>query len=169
MSDQPATVSSDIQIRLATIDDVDVLASLSEQLGYPSTSAQMRTRLRELLARRVDHAVFVATIAERVAGWVHVTRRQLLEVDDRAEILGLVVASDARQRGIGRALIAAAEVWAGRSGLLEVVVRSNVARAESHPFYERIGYARTKTQHVYLKRIQSQIKNHKSPFPDVQP
>jgi hypothetical protein len=50
-------------------------------------------------------------------------------------------------------LVAAAESWAARLGLSDVVVRSNVTRAESHPFYERLGYARTKTQHVYLKTV----------------
>jgi hypothetical protein len=34
-----------------------------------------------------------------------------------------------------------------------MAVRSNVARAESHPFYERLGYVRTKTQHAYRKRL----------------
>ena len=38
-------------------------------------------------------------------------------------------------------------------GLGEVSVRSNVIRAESHPFYERLGYVRFKTQHAYRKRI----------------
>jgi hypothetical protein len=28
-----------------------------------------------------------------------------------------------------------------------------VARTESHPFYERLGYARAKTQHAYRKRL----------------
>jgi hypothetical protein len=33
------------------------------------------------------------------------------------------------------------------------MVRSNAARAESHPFYEALGYVRSKTQHVYTKTI----------------
>jgi predicted N-acetyltransferase YhbS len=28
-----------------------------------------------------------------------------------------------------------------------------VVRAESHPFYERLGFARVKTQHAYLKPV----------------
>jgi hypothetical protein len=28
-----------------------------------------------------------------------------------------------------------------------------VVRAESHPFYERLGYLRTKTQHAYRKTL----------------
>ena len=38
-------------------------------------------------------------------------------------------------------------------GLPEVSVRSNVVREESHPFYERLGYTRAKTQHVYRKAL----------------
>jgi hypothetical protein len=33
------------------------------------------------------------------------------------------------------------------------VVRSNVERVESHPFYEGIGYQRTKTSHIYRKEL----------------
>jgi hypothetical protein len=36
-------------------------------------------------------------------------------------------------------------------GLHTVVVGSNVVRAESHPFYEGIGYQRTATSHTYRK------------------
>ena len=40
-----------------------------------------------------------------------------------------------------------------RRGLGVIAVRSNVARTESHPFYERLGYVRTKTQHAYRKHL----------------
>jgi len=38
-------------------------------------------------------------------------------------------------------------------GLGDIAVRSNVARIESHPFYDRLGYRRVKTQHAYRKRL----------------
>jgi hypothetical protein len=50
-------------------------------------------------------------------------------------------------------LVAEVEAWAARRGLTEMSVRSNVARTESHPFYERQGYRRVKTQQVYRKPI----------------
>jgi hypothetical protein len=34
-----------------------------------------------------------------------------------------------------------------------VSLRSNIVRPESHAFYEKIGYARFKTQHAYRKRL----------------
>lgn len=49
--------------------------------------------------------------------------------------------------------MASAEGWALSSGFSSIRVRSNVTRAESHPFYERLGFARTKTQHVYSKTL----------------
>jgi GNAT superfamily N-acetyltransferase len=54
---------------------------------------------------------------------------------------------------VGRRLVAAVETWAIGRGLEEVAVRSNVTRIESHPFYERLGFIRMKTSHIYGKPI----------------
>lgn len=58
-----------------------------------------------------------------------------------------------RRGGLGRALVGVAEAWTHARGIPSLTVRSNAARAESHPFYEALGYARAKTQHVYSKRV----------------
>ena len=62
-----------------------------------------------------------------------------------------VVDAAARCKGVGRALVEEARVWARRSGFQSVVVRSNVVRPEAHPFYEQLGFRRTKTTHVYTR------------------
>jgi hypothetical protein len=49
--------------------------------------------------------------------------------------------------------VAEAERWAAIRGLSQMSVRSNVAREESHPFYQGLGYGRVKTQQVYRKAI----------------
>ena len=67
--------------------------------------------------------------------------------------MGLVVDSTARRRGVGRELVDVAENWALAHGLSSLTVRSNSARALSHPFYESLGYSRSKTQHVYTKVV----------------
>ena len=54
---------------------------------------------------------------------------------------------------MGRLLVTAVEQWAWERGLDQMAVRSNVTRSESHPFYERLGYVRAKTQHAYRKRL----------------
>ena len=60
-----------------------------------------------------------------------------------------------RARGLGRRLVAAVEAWASSRGLERMAVRSSVARTGSHPFYERLGYERAKTQHAYRKQLDS--------------
>jgi GNAT superfamily N-acetyltransferase len=84
---------------------------------------------------------------------MHVEHRFSLEGGGRAELMGLVVAATARRRGLGRELVDVAENWTASQGLSSLTVRSNAARTLSHPFYESIGYSRSKTQHVYVKTV----------------
>ena len=84
---------------------------------------------------------------------MHVGRRELLETEIHYEILGLIVDAAHRRGGRARRLVAAGEAWAATRGAKEIAVRSNIVRAESHPFYERAGYIRVKTQHVYRKSL----------------
>lgn len=86
-------------------------------------------------------------------GWVHAAEQEVLDSGRRCEILGLVVAPEARGQGVGRQLVLAIEEWAAERGLDLLTVRSNIVRAESHPFYERLGFVRLKTQHAYRKQL----------------
>lgn len=88
-----------------------------------------------------------------VIGWAHAAEQRFLGSAPCCELLGLVVDREWRRHGVGRALVAAMEEWARARGLTRMSVRSNVARGESHPFYEGIGYARAKTQRVYRKPL----------------
>jgi GNAT superfamily N-acetyltransferase len=140
-------------IRRATIADAARLADLSGQLGYPIARGELERTLARLLARD-DQVVYVAEVAGTGAvAWIHGVEEELLESGRRCEIYGLVVDRDSRRRGVGRRLLDALERWAAARGLPEITVRSAVSRAESHPFYDRAGYDRVKTQHVYRKRL----------------
>ena len=141
------------RIRSAHPGDAAQIARLAGALGYPNEAEAMRARLMDLSAR-AGH--WVAVICEThddaiVLGWTHVARCITVETGEYAEILGLVVDSATRRGGLGRALVAAAERWAGEQRLPRITVRSNAARIESHPFYAALGYQRPKTQHVYVK------------------
>jgi GNAT superfamily N-acetyltransferase len=140
-------------IREAKVSDAARLAELSEMLGYPVEPEAIRRRL-ERLSLKPDHVVLVAEVSSRlVVGWIHAAEHDILEAGSFCEILGLVVAADQRGGGIGRRLLAQAEHWARERGLGEISVRSNITRTESHPFYERLGFVRVKTQHAYRKCI----------------
>ena len=141
------------RIRPVTSEDAAAVAALSDQLGYPVAAEAIAARLERLLGRD-DQLVLAAVAADgELAGWIHAAEQDLVEAERRCEILGLVVDGRRRRGGIGRGLVAEAERWAAGRGLRQMSVRSNVAREESHPFYEAQGYGRVKTQQVYRKPI----------------
>jgi GNAT superfamily N-acetyltransferase len=135
-------------VRDAELRDVEAIAALAGELGYPTTSDAMARRLAALGGR---DAVLVADDGGACVGWIHVSVIDSLETDRHAEIRGLVVASTHRSAGIGAALVRAAEEWARRRELGRVRVRSNVMRERTHRFYERLGYRAVKSQKVFDK------------------
>ena len=139
-------------IRAAELNDAKAIARLSTELGYPNSEEEIRARVERLLQSDAYFLV-VAEQESEVIGWIAAERRLLLESGERAEIVGLIVTENARRVGTGRSLVSAAELWARQHGLVRMAVRSSVSRAESHPFYERLGYVRAKTQHAYLKQL----------------
>jgi GNAT superfamily N-acetyltransferase len=139
-------------IRRGKIADAERVAELSGQLGYPATKKEIVKRMKRLTPTS-QHAVFVAEVAGSVMGWVHVTASRLMEVEQRAEVNGLVVDETTRSRGAGRLLLEAAEKWANRAGCKSMSVRSNVKRGRAHEFYEKNGYEHYKTQKAFRKRV----------------
>jgi GNAT superfamily N-acetyltransferase len=117
------------------------------------SSEAMRLRLERLLNEEGEIVIVAEQRGGTVVGWLHGSEQELLESGTRCEILGLVVDEVHRRQGTARALVAAVEAWARQRGLQQVTVRSNIARIESHGFYEHLGYIRTKTQHAYRKAL----------------
>jgi GNAT superfamily N-acetyltransferase len=146
---------TNMRIRKARRSDVERIAELSGELGYPASAAQVATRLRQLKPAS-KHAVFVAEspdAATGLVGWLHVSVSHLLESDIRAEVNGLIVAEGQRSAGAGTKLLDAAEEWARRHGCQGINVRSNVIRERAHKFYERQGYKHYKTQKAFRKPL----------------
>jgi len=140
-------------IRSAVAADAARIAELSGLLGYPIPHEAAVSRVEHVLARS-GHVLLVAERpSDGVVGWIHAAEQELIEAGRRCEILGLIVAAGQREQGIGRRLVARVECWASERGFKELSVRSNIIRTESHPFYQRLGYTRGKTQHVYRKTI----------------
>ena len=142
-----------LRIRRAKTSDAARLAELAGELGYPTTTAQMKRRLRQIKPAS-QHAVLVAVQADgEVIGWLHLSVEPLLEVDMRGEINGLVIGEAHRSLGAGAELLAAAEKWAHKQGCKSVSLRSNVIRERAHKFYERHGYEHYKTQKAFRKPL----------------
>jgi len=77
-------------IRLATTEDSNAIAGLSNQLGYQSFEDAMKRRLH-LLLEDSNHVVFVALKEAQIVGWVHGFYTMRVESDPFVEIGGLVV------------------------------------------------------------------------------
>lgn len=143
-----------ISIRNATPDDADAIAPLLGQLGYPTSTEQARQRLLAM-QHGANGAVLVAIDgAGRVRGCIGLEQRTTIDSGAQAEVMTLVVDAGVRRGGVGLALLQAGEAWARERGFGELLVHSNITRAESHPFYAKHGFARKKTQHFYAKALQ---------------
>ncbi len=145
---------SAFSVRRAAAGDASDVARLSLQLNPtldPSTIAQRFSKLLE----RSTHAFFVLHDDDNdvIIGFAAAEHRSLLLLGERVELIALVVDASMRRHGAGGALVAAVEAWAYRRGVEEMVVRSNVSRDDSHPFYDCIGYVLHKTQHVYTRKL----------------
>jgi ribosomal protein S18 acetylase RimI-like enzyme len=142
-----------LKIRRAKPTDAARMAVLSGELGYPTTTAEMRARLRAVKPAG-DNAVLVAqTSGGEVIGWIHASVERLLEVPMRAEINGLVVSEGHRSLGAGARLLDVIEKWARSKKCVHMSVRSNVLRDRAHGFYERQGYEHYKTQKAFRKPL----------------
>jgi GNAT superfamily N-acetyltransferase len=140
-----------MQVRQLRVSDAPAVTALCVQLGYPSTVEQVQRRLSRLLASPQDACLGAEAPDGALTGWVHIQGRHVLEAEPFAEICGLVVGEQHRGTGVGLKLVEAAEAWARDHGYPAVHVRSNVRRERTHGFYQKHGYALTKTSHVFIK------------------
>ena len=131
------------QLREATLHDAPGLATLLGQLGYPTTSAEMAERLRNILAEP-DYHTSVADASGQLVGVVGVRRSYYYEHSGSyGQIVVLVVEEAWRGQHIGQHLVAEAERWLKGQGITVVLVNSGTARTEAHRFYHRQGYQAT--------------------------
>lgn len=141
-----------VSIRAAAPADARRLAALSTELGYPMTPEEAAERFTEL-SRHADHALLVADEGGGAVGWIQVSRTRVFEAPSCVEIAGLVVGETERGRGIGAALVAAAEEWARARGCRALRVRCNVVRRRAHDFYRRERFREIKEQKVFERKI----------------
>lgn len=136
--------------------DAPAVSLLNAQLSDPIPAGTIAERLASFHLSE-DHGCYIAEQGGVILGWVDVFRVHML-ISPRffAEIGGLVVDTKVRRQGVGRALMAQAEAWAGEHGYAEVRLRSGLHRTDAHEFYESIGYTQAKTSHMFRKSLSDQ-------------
>ena len=132
----------DLAIREAEPSDASEMAALMCELGYETTAAEMEGRLSAILSIPA-YQTFVAILDDRVCGMIGTVVQPGYEHNDSGgRILALVISQAVRRRGVGRALMAAAEENFARRGITRVAVDTRLTRADAHKFYQALGYER---------------------------
>jgi len=143
------TDPSAITFRPAAAADAPAIAALFTDEGYPAGSSDIRARLA-----RFESATSRVVIAEHegaILGFIAVHALPRFEHDDWIlRIVALVVDAGARERGVGRALMAEAERIGGEVGATFVEVTAGHHRPEARHLYESVGYDSTVT--AYLRK-----------------
>jgi GNAT superfamily N-acetyltransferase len=143
----------EIVIKKVETSDIDGIAALCSQLGYPCTYDEVAPRSAELM-KNEEHIIFVAVNFDgKIVGWVHSYIVKLFYADKSPEIGGIVVDENYRGHGVGRKLMNAVEEWTERKGCSVVSLRSNSKRIEAHLFYNLIGYEKVKEQYTFRKYL----------------
>lgn len=128
-------------VREAIPSDAAAIAALATELGFPLTTGEVAARLPLLGDAR---ELPLVADDERIVGCLtwHITP-VLHRPAPLGRITMLIVTAHARGRGIGSALVAAAEARLSGCGCKLIEVTSNIKLAEAHLFYERLGYEQT--------------------------
>lgn len=141
-------MSTDVQVRPFSGEDAHAVLALAVRLTEgvaPWRDADgVRAAVEKWVAGSVtsageqDSALFVAADASGVVGFVSVGSTTHWSGETDAYIAELVAAQD--RRGIGRALLVAAERWARDHGYTRLQLETGAANLPALRFYERHGY-----------------------------
>ena len=128
-----------LTIRPASETDAETIASLFTEEGYPAGPSDIVERLTRFAS---DHSrVLVAEHDDELLGFIALHAMPRLEHDDRIlRVLALVVDAGARERGVGRALMAEAERIGLELGAAVIEITAGHHRPEARRLYESLGY-----------------------------
>jgi GNAT superfamily N-acetyltransferase len=144
MTDAPS-----LTLRLAAPADAEAIATLFTDEGYPAGPSDIVGRLERFDA--VGARVVVAEHEGTILGCLALVSFPRFEVDGWiVRVLALVVDAGARERGVGRTLLAEAERLGREIGAGFVELTAGHHRPEARRLYESLGYDSTVT--AYLRK-----------------
>jgi len=145
------TEQTEVSVRGAEIGDAAALAHLMTQLGYPTRTSEMEMRMEAVCADR-NYLTFVAVSDGKICGMIGVRISYSYEHNNPGgAILALIVSDAMRGRGVGHALIAAAEEELTERNIRRLAVYTHFRRTDAHEFYEKLGY--TKNGFRFVKEL----------------
>ena len=143
------TDQATILLRPAHATDAEAIATMFTDEGFPAGPSDIVARLERF---GTAHArVIVAEHEGALLGFIAIHALPRFEHDDWiVRILALVVDAGARERGVGRALMAEAERVGREVGAAFIELTAGHHRPEARQLYESLGYDSSMT--TYLRR-----------------
>jgi len=142
-----------IEIRRLTINDIDALVKLLEQL-WPNKSIN-KNAVERVLKRGLnsDYQIYTCAINnEKMIGFCSLTIKNNLWMEaNLGNVDELVVDSEYRNQGIGKFLMSEIEKIAQYYECKRLELDSAFHRAEAHKFYEKLGFE--KRAYLFTKEI----------------
>ncbi len=139
------------EIRAATVGDTAGILELAPRLAegvagwrdQAQALAAGRRWLEDSLAAAAagEGTVLVAAGGDAVLGVISIRPSRHFTGEHDGYIGELAVAASASRRGIGRALVEAANAWAAGHGLVNLTLHTGAANTAARAFYAALGFA----------------------------
>jgi RimJ/RimL family protein N-acetyltransferase len=149
------------RVRVAEPGDAERLVELArevgaEQEGWLITSGEWRSpsaerRYLKAIRKHPDVAVFVAESNGGIVGRLTISR-DAHPASEHVADLGLMVSREHRRRGIGLALMEAAEQWAREAGIRKLELHVFPHNLPAIRLYEKLGYEREGFRRGHYRR-----------------
>jgi len=122
--------------------DLESLAILTTELGYPTTTSEMEVRLKEI-SENQNCRTIVVEHDKQVVGFMGMTKNQSWENNGCfLRIQALVISANYRKLGVGKLLIEFAESFAREINAKSIVLNcgNREERDSAHKFYVSVGF-----------------------------
>ena len=143
------TEQATVLLRPAAPGDAEAIATMFTDEGYPAGPSDIATRLQRFATPGAR--VIVAEHDGALLGFIAIHALPRFEHDDWiVRVLALVVDAGARERGVGRSLMAEAERVGRELGAAFIELTAGHHRPEARQLYESLGYDASVT--AYLRK-----------------
>ncbi|HLO04610.1 MAG TPA: GNAT family N-acetyltransferase [Symbiobacteriaceae bacterium] len=148
-------MSATIQIRRATIEQLDELVPLFDGYRQFYQQASDRPGARRFLAERLlqgESIILLAYMAERAVGFTQLYPLFSSVSMERLWLLNdLFVQPDLRGQGVGEALLEQAAALSQAMGAKGLALETGVTNQGAQRLYERLGFAREEGSYHYFR------------------
>ena len=130
-----------VTVRRPEVEDAAAIAVCLAALGYDTSATLVAEKLSTLMGSSSDRVLVAEDPTNGIVGVVSIHLLPLFHAaGNLARLTALAVAAGHQRKGVGRALVAAAEAFAWEHDCGRVEVTTGDHREDAHRFYHALGY-----------------------------